>query len=74
MTVHNNVKRDKKIITNVTEEEREWIKGIAQKTGYKTIANFTREILFQVCYILEETPAEQLEVIEFLPANKNNVD
>ena len=64
MTAHNEVKRDKRIVMMVTEEEREWIKSIAGRTAYKSLSNFCREMIFQVCGQIEDQDTDEQTIID----------
>ena len=53
MTAHSEIKRDKRLIIPVTDEERAYIKEMVSRTCYGSVANFCREVLFQVCKEIE---------------------
>lgn len=70
MGSHNEIKRDKRIVLMVTEEERNWIKDIASRTSYKSLSNFCREIIMQVCYNIEDEDMDpERTIIEMEIAN-----
>lgn len=64
MGSHNDIKRDKRIVVMVTEEERNWIKAIASRTAYKSLSNFCREMIFQVCEQIEDRELTETTLIE----------
>ena len=70
MTAHNSIKRDKRIVIMVTEEERNRIKGIASRTAYKTLSNFCREMIFQICDQVEDKQTDEYTIIEMAVQNE----
>ena len=66
VTAHNEIKRDKRIVMMVTEEEREAIKDIASRTAYKTLSNFCRQVIFQVCDLLEDQDINETTLVGFV--------
>ena len=59
MGKHNEIKRDKRLVIPVTEEERERIKSVAARTVYKSAANMCREIILQVLPQMENSDVEE---------------
>ena len=59
MGKHNEIKRDKRLVIPVTEEERERIKNVAARTVYKSAANMCREIILQLLPEMETSGVEE---------------
>lgn len=59
MGKHNDIKRDKRLVIPVTEEERERIKAVAARTVYKSAANMCREIILQVLPEMEMSEVKE---------------
>ena len=59
MGKHEDIKRDKRLVIPVSEEERERIKAAAKCTVYKTAATMSREIILQITEVIENANVEE---------------
>ena len=69
MSKHSEIKRDKRLIIPVTEEERERIKKAASRTVYGSTANLCRTVILSVLPTIENHDPNDNE-IELVIENK----
>lgn len=55
-------KRDKRIFIPVTQEEKDWIQSVVDRSIYGNMANYCREILFLVTKFMEQTEGDDLKI------------
>ena len=54
--------RDKRIMISVTQEEKDWIQAVVDRSIYGNMSNYCREIIFLITKFMEQTEGDGLKV------------